>query len=81
LEKTRADVDAAVRSTQAGAHGEIDQLKKTVASLRERLELQQLDRDNAVRQAHSQFADENAQLHATIAALRDQLENAHRETR
>jgi polyhydroxyalkanoate synthesis regulator phasin len=67
--------DNAVRDAITAQQSEIAQLRQTVDSLREALELAQIDKKNAVHREHRLSSDETAQLHATIQALREQLEN------
>ena len=58
----------------AASHNEIQQLKATVAALRDNLEIARIDKENEIEKAVNRSNVEIAQLHATICALREQIE-------
>jgi len=65
-----------LQNEKAVARNEHRQLEKTVASLREELELFKFNHEESLREMKRQSQDENSELHETVARLRAQLEES-----
>jgi polyhydroxyalkanoate synthesis regulator phasin len=76
----RSQRERAVQQAIAASHNEIQQLKETIAALRDNLEIARIEKENEIKKAVNRSNDEIAQLRGAISALREQIEALRAKT-